>query len=255
MRWFALDNGVLSYYKSQEEVNQGCKGSLKVSACEIIGNFCFILTIKYLFDFRVKCQLVILKWTLLKCKYIFLLVHPSDHTRLEIAIPGEQHMYLKASSKQERQQWLVALGSSKACMTTKSRKDMDLSYGDSIKTKKFELKLYCDLLMQQVHQLKTFANDENGINVTKLNEAASLLTATCDTFISTLDECMKLGDANFLFELSHHHPTDVMLPQSYHQKVKTTVPVMKRSCSYESNDIKSLEKKTWGLLKSKSFLK
>jgi len=37
-RWFILDNGVLAYYKSQEEVNQGCKGSMKVTACEIIGS-------------------------------------------------------------------------------------------------------------------------------------------------------------------------------------------------------------------------
>lgn len=37
-RWFVLDNGVLVYYKSQEEVSQGCKGSLKISACEISGN-------------------------------------------------------------------------------------------------------------------------------------------------------------------------------------------------------------------------
>jgi pleckstrin family protein A (phosphoinositide binding specific) protein 8 len=40
-RWFILDNGVLAYYKSQEEVNQGCKGSMKVTACEIIGNYNF----------------------------------------------------------------------------------------------------------------------------------------------------------------------------------------------------------------------
>jgi hypothetical protein len=37
-RWFILENGVLTYYKSQEEVNQGCKGSMKVQACEINGN-------------------------------------------------------------------------------------------------------------------------------------------------------------------------------------------------------------------------
>ena len=42
MRWFVLKNGILSYYKSQEEVDQGCKGSLKVSACEIIGMFFLI---------------------------------------------------------------------------------------------------------------------------------------------------------------------------------------------------------------------
>lgn len=38
-RWFILDNGILSYYKSQDEVNQGCKGSLKVQACQINGKF------------------------------------------------------------------------------------------------------------------------------------------------------------------------------------------------------------------------
>ena len=36
-RWFVLDGGVLVYYKSQEEVAQGCKGSLKISSCEISG--------------------------------------------------------------------------------------------------------------------------------------------------------------------------------------------------------------------------
>lgn len=36
-RWFVLDQGVLAYYKSQEEVNQGSKGSVKLSACEIVG--------------------------------------------------------------------------------------------------------------------------------------------------------------------------------------------------------------------------
>jgi hypothetical protein len=37
-RWFILEDGVLSYYKSEEEVNQGCKGSVCVAACEISGN-------------------------------------------------------------------------------------------------------------------------------------------------------------------------------------------------------------------------
>lgn len=36
-RWFVLENGIISYYKSQEEVSQGCKGSVKVSVCQING--------------------------------------------------------------------------------------------------------------------------------------------------------------------------------------------------------------------------
>lgn len=39
-RWFVLEDGCLTYYKSQEEVNQGCKGSIKVLACEINGTCC-----------------------------------------------------------------------------------------------------------------------------------------------------------------------------------------------------------------------
>ncbi len=41
-------------------------------------------------------------------------VHPTDATRLDLIIPGEAHFYVKAATPQERQQWLVALGSSKA---------------------------------------------------------------------------------------------------------------------------------------------
>jgi pleckstrin family protein A (phosphoinositide binding specific) protein 8 len=45
-RWFILDeSGVLVYYKSQEEVHQGCKGSLKISACEISGKIYFYFKI------------------------------------------------------------------------------------------------------------------------------------------------------------------------------------------------------------------
>lgn len=41
-------------------------------------------------------------------------VHPTDVTRLELIIPGEQHFYVRAVNAAERQRWLVALGSSKA---------------------------------------------------------------------------------------------------------------------------------------------
>ena len=36
-RWFILSEaGILSYYSSHDEVDQGCKGSMNVAACEII---------------------------------------------------------------------------------------------------------------------------------------------------------------------------------------------------------------------------
>ncbi|XP_018575203.1 pleckstrin homology domain-containing family A member 3-like [Anoplophora glabripennis] len=162
-RWFVLENGVLSYYKSQDEVNQGCKGSLKVQAFEIN-------------------------------------VSPLDNTRMDLVIPGEQHLYLRAATSQERQQWLVALGSAKACVHQKGKQLVE-SNPDALKTKKSELRLYCDLLMQQVHVVKTSAQAEDGPEIEKMDEATRLLGATCDTFIKTLEECMKLSNANIMYEL------------------------------------------------------
>nr|CAD7574429.1 unnamed protein product [Timema californicum] len=188
-RWFILGNGVLAYYKSQEEVNQGCKGSMKVSACEII-------------------------------------VNPVDTTRMDLVIPGEQHIYLRAATSQERQQWLVALGSAKACVTTRSRKDSGESNPDNLKFKKSELRLYCDLLMQQVHMVKTAATQDGGPQLKKLDEATSLLGATCDTFIRTLEDCMKICNSNLAYEHPLQHTTELALPTiaANQTKAKSTKP-------------------------------
>lgn len=40
---------------------------------------------------------------------------------MDLVIPGEQHLYLRAATSQERQQWLVALGSAKACVHRKGK--------------------------------------------------------------------------------------------------------------------------------------
>lgn len=105
-RWFVLEKDVLTYYKSQEEVKQGCRGSIKVHACEINGTsehhpfFKFNLT------------------------QIIFVVHQIDSTRMDLVIPGEQHLYLRAATSQERQQWLVALGTAKACVFHSKQKDL-----------------------------------------------------------------------------------------------------------------------------------
>ena len=36
-RYFILEDGILSYYHSKADINNSCKGSIKVSACDIIG--------------------------------------------------------------------------------------------------------------------------------------------------------------------------------------------------------------------------
>lgn len=52
---------------------------------------------------------------------------------MDLVIPGEQHMYLKAATPQERQQWLVALGTAKACVSNRKGKENSESvYTDSM---------------------------------------------------------------------------------------------------------------------------
>lgn len=54
-RWFVLDGGTLSYYDSQEDAWKGCKGSIKISVCEIQGLYCSLNPV-----FSVKlCELIL----------------------------------------------------------------------------------------------------------------------------------------------------------------------------------------------------
>lgn len=86
------------------------------------------------------------------------LAHPLDPYRLDVVIAGETHFYLKASSPHERQNWLVALGSVKACVNS-AKAGKVLLAEDFQRKKQCELRLYCDLLMQQVHSIKAMAVD------------------------------------------------------------------------------------------------
>ncbi|XP_061644819.1 pleckstrin homology domain-containing family A member 3 isoform X2 [Phyllopteryx taeniolatus] len=148
-RWFVLANGVISYYDSEDDVGKGSKGSIKMSVCDIK-------------------------------------VHPTDATRLELIIPGEQHFYVRAVNAAERQRWLVALGSSKA-----GTSDAHKHRGpDCLRTKMSELRLYCDLLVQQVQTIQSQSGaDPEDVPTSE----ASLLRATCATFVRTLEECMSLA--------------------------------------------------------------
>ncbi|XP_067116702.1 pleckstrin homology domain-containing family A member 3 isoform X1 [Osmerus mordax] len=219
-RWFVLDDGILSYYDSQEDVCKGSKGSIKMSVCEIK-------------------------------------VHPSDSSRVELIIPGEQHFYVKAVNAAERQRWLVALGSSKAgLLYTGSTMERELTERtDSLRTKMSELRLYCDLLVQQVHTLQhspihdiTSCCDTPGHDIPSCadqpshdipsapaspssetrQEASSLLRATCSTFLRTLEECMTLANTHLT------PPPDSLSPVSPSplQMARVRTSEMKRSISH-----------------------
>uniref|UniRef100_A0A8C7WYG6 Uncharacterized protein n=1 Tax=Oryzias sinensis TaxID=183150 RepID=A0A8C7WYG6_9TELE len=61
-----------------------------------------------------------------------------------------------------------------------------------------ELRLYCDLLVQQVQTIQSQNN--TGDEATPTSEA-SLLSATCTTFIQTLEECMSLANQSLMPDL------------------------------------------------------
>lgn len=174
-RWFVLVGGTLSYYDSQEDAWKGCKGSIKMSVCEIQ-------------------------------------VHSSDNTRVDLIIPGEQYFYLKAINAAERQKWLVALGTAKACLTdNRTKKEKELHENtEALKTKMSELRLYCDLLLQQVHKIKESsppAASVSDADVEQENiETGTLVKSTCGTFLKTLEECMQIASKTFNSELLPQTP-------------------------------------------------
>ncbi|KAJ8335129.1 hypothetical protein SKAU_G00407680 [Synaphobranchus kaupii] len=168
-RWFVLDGGTLSYYDSQEEVCKGCKGSLKISACEIQ-------------------------------------VHPSDTRRVDLTVPGQQYFYLRAITTAERQKWLVAMGTAKACLTdnrTKIEKELQEN-AEALKTKMSELRLQCDLLCEQVGRIR----EEPG---TATQDRGDTVRSTCSSFLRTLEECLLIASLTFSSDLQlrlpRHNPT------------------------------------------------
>uniref|UniRef100_I3J464 Pleckstrin homology domain-containing family A member 8 n=1 Tax=Oreochromis niloticus TaxID=8128 RepID=I3J464_ORENI len=168
-RWFVLHGGTLSYYDSQEDAWKGCKGSIKISVCEIQ-------------------------------------VHSSDSTRVDLTIPGEQYFYLRAINAAERQKWLVALGTAKACLTdnrTKREKELQENT-EALKTKMSELRLYCDLLLQQVNKIKE--NDDLGDTAEMGLDTGNMVKSTCTTFLKTLEECMQIANRTFTTDLAPQSP-------------------------------------------------
>ncbi|XP_053119733.1 pleckstrin homology domain-containing family A member 8 isoform X2 [Hemicordylus capensis] len=199
-RWFLLGGGVLSYYDSREDAWKGCKGSIQMAVCEI-----------------------------------------QDNTRMDLIIPGEQYFYLKARNAGERQKWLVALGTAKACLTDiRTQKEKEFTENtEALKTKMAELRLYCDLLVQQVDKSKEtgmsgVSESENGIDM------GTLLKSTCTTFLKTLEECMQIANAAFSPDL---YSAPAVSPHSTVPKSNKPKPpsILSRSISERQMELENCE--------------
>ena len=94
----------------------------------------------------------------------------------------------------------------------------------ALKSKKTELRLYCDLLMQEIHKVKTIGNRENDTSTTSSNGGDELdetmVKATCDTFIQTLDELMELADQQY--HIYGNHRDRVSKVETNHEKKNET---------------------------------
>ncbi|KAA3675753.1 pleckstrin domain containing family A member 8 [Paragonimus westermani] len=156
-RWFTLKDGVLSYYRSQEEVDSGCKGSVKLAVCDVI-------------------------------------VHSSDPRRFDLIL-GEQRFYLRALSRADRQRWVVALGSCKAGGAPPVELDelrLNELHTQSILTHQSELRIYHNLILQQVKELQGNLKEDSIPDMARINEVTGTLNAACSTFLVTLNELLSL---------------------------------------------------------------
>ncbi|VDO46240.1 unnamed protein product [Schistosoma margrebowiei] len=175
-RYFILDDGVLSYYRSKEEMNSGCKGSVKLSVCDVIG------------EFHVNTA------SLLRTNNA---VHSSDPRRFDLIL-GEQRYYLRALSRADRQRWVIALGSSKVGTAQLKSEDVNIyepSQTQLIDNHRSELRLYHNLMVQQVKEIQSELKEGTVPDMNRIDELTGMLNASCSTFLITLDELMILSNA------------------------------------------------------------
>ncbi|XP_043922781.1 pleckstrin homology domain-containing family A member 8 isoform X2 [Protopterus annectens] len=136
-------------------------------------------------------------------------VHTRDNTRMDLTIPRQQHFYLRAINAEERQKWLVALGSAKAClMDRRMKKEKEyIENTETLKNKMSELKTYCDCLIQHANKMSESAAAGTLYAEEKI-DAKSLLKSTCKAFLKTLEECMLMANATFASELFEPSPAE-----------------------------------------------
>ena len=159
-------------------------------------------------------QEVLSRLTLFKSTH---LVSKNDNTRVDLIVANDQHLYLKACDYKERQKWLVALASQKATHSSKTvpttlsssaptaaellglslnsdeladaymaQQQTPFDTATMLKIKQSELRLYCDLLSQQTHELKSLVNKANNGNKSNSSsaETSEPILATKTTSVS-----------------------------------------------------------------------
>uniref|UniRef100_W5MER2 Uncharacterized protein n=1 Tax=Lepisosteus oculatus TaxID=7918 RepID=W5MER2_LEPOC len=127
----------------------------------------------------------------------------------------------------------VIFPSAKACLAdSRTKKEKELNEASqSLKGKMSELRLYCDLLMEQVHKIEHSVQPGEGgtlPDTQTMTDASSLLKETCNQFVGVLEDCMRISSKHMAPELCHLSPPDspamMVCPSQHHsRRVKRSV--------------------------------
>ncbi|KRZ93233.1 Pleckstrin homology domain-containing family A member 3 [Trichinella sp. T8] len=211
-RWFVLEDGVLYYYKSKEEVEAGCKGSVNVAMCEIIADQ----------------------------------VYPN---RMEVWIPGEKHFYLQCSSAQERQHWLMALGSAKAKYNSTAA--MNSTFNDSImknalNAKSKELKLFSSILRHRLDAMLKSLDKNESISPQQFIKEAKKIYKTCmrcsgitEDWLFIMNRCnlaLSLNENDWKNDDDEDNNNDLVDDKLSHQDTQSVRSCSSSDSSSESSD-------------------
>ncbi|KRY33091.1 Pleckstrin homology domain-containing family A member 3 [Trichinella spiralis] len=228
-RWFVLEDGVLYYYKSKEEVQAGCKGSVNVAMCEIIADQ----------------------------------VYPN---RMEVWIPGEKHFYLQCSSAQERQRWLMALGSAKAKYNSTAAMNntfngilfiflvtvlmckcfVDSIMKNALNAKSKELKLFCSILRHHLDAMLKSLDKNESISPQQFIKEAKKIYKTCmrcsgitEDWLFVMNRCnlaLSLNENDWKNDDDEDNNNDLVDDELSHQDTQSVRSCSSSDSSSESSD-------------------
>ncbi|XP_039948871.1 oxysterol-binding protein 1 [Bactrocera neohumeralis] len=176
-RWFVLSRGVLSYYRSQAEMNHTCRGTISLHGA---------------------------------------LIHTVDSCTFVISNGGTQTFHIKAANEVERQSWVTALELAKAkairTMETEEEEEVETSHvvpSQEINTVMAELtgrleslRTCYDLITKHGIALQRAlseleSNDEESLaSRTKIvNERATLFRITCNAMINACNDYLRSAES------------------------------------------------------------
>lgn len=196
-RWFVLSNGLLSYYRTQEEMAHTCRGTINLAGAAI---------------------------------------DAIDATHFVITNGPSQVFHLRALNEVQRQRWVTALELAKA-KAIKNLEDVSDEEKDNdnetpvtaLKEKLSELITTHNLVQQKHHELmKVLADvetgkEETGTNLTKLKEKAVMFRVTANAMAKVAGDYFTLAQTtedHRRRSLMHERALNIQLQENFESLAK-----------------------------------